>query len=168
MRKGSYYQYYVEGKDEKCLLEALKMDFRCIESGRIEIFNVIQNKFSAAQIRPMKKGTNVILVYDTDVEKTDVLEWNVKFLEKQSSVNKVFCVPQVKNLEDELIRACQIKSAKELTGSISNKEFKRDLIHCSNLGSRLKKYDFKMTDFWNKVPQNKFYVFGNEAAKIRS
>ena len=33
MRKSGIYQYYVEGEDERSLLNTLKLDLRCIESG---------------------------------------------------------------------------------------------------------------------------------------
>ena len=32
MRKSGIYQYYVEGEDERSLLNILKLDLRCIES----------------------------------------------------------------------------------------------------------------------------------------
>ena len=35
MRKSGIYQYYVEGEDERSLLNTLKLDLRCIESGKI-------------------------------------------------------------------------------------------------------------------------------------
>ena len=68
MRRNTIYQYYVEGEDEKSIINALKQGLRKIESGKVEKFNVIQNKFTIARIRPLKSGTVVILVYDTDVE----------------------------------------------------------------------------------------------------
>lgn len=54
MKKNSTYHYYVEGEDEKSLLDALKSDLKCIQSGKVEKFNVIQNRFTAARIRPLK------------------------------------------------------------------------------------------------------------------
>lgn len=46
MDKRKNYQYYVEGDDEKCLINVLKRDLQCIASGKVEKFNAIQNKFS--------------------------------------------------------------------------------------------------------------------------
>ena len=97
MRRNTRYQYYVEGEDEKSIINALKQGLRKIESGKVEKFNVIQNKFTIARVRPLKSGTVVILVYDTDVENNNsILEYNINFLRKQSAIKEVICVPQVK------------------------------------------------------------------------
>ena len=68
MKKNAIYHYYVEGEDEKKLLDVLKRDLCCIESGKVDKMNVIQTKFTVARIRPLKQDTTVVLVYDTDVE----------------------------------------------------------------------------------------------------
>lgn len=83
MRKNVHYQYYVEGEDEKTVLNALKTELQCIQSGRIDKFNVIQKHFNIAHIRPLKQNTIVVLVYDTDVENTDILEQNIRFLKNR-------------------------------------------------------------------------------------
>lgn len=168
MRNNRIFQYYVEGEDEKSIINALKQDVGCIESGKVEKFNVVQNRFTIARIRPLKKGTVVVLVYDTDVEKnTEILEYNINFLKKQKAIKDVACIPQVKNLEDELVRACEIRHIGELTKSGSKKEYKRDLISCTNLGNRLHSCNFDILKFWSKVPQNIFRKFGNDADEIK-
>lgn len=161
------YRYYVEGDDERAILNILKTELGCIRPGRVEKFNVIQNEFTVAQVREFRLNTVVIFVYDTDVNKTDILQQNIEFLKKQSSVKDVICIPQVPKLEKELVRACNIKKAKELTGSSSDKDFKRDLIKCTNLGKLLQKYEFDIEKFWNSVPQNEFQIFSNDASKIK-
>lgn len=168
MRKKAVYHYYVEGEDEISLLNALKMELGCIESGRVEKFNAIQNRFSTARIRPLKQGTIVVLVYDTDVEgNVEILRQNIKFLEKQSGIKKVLCIPQVKNLEDEIKRACKIKNIKELTRSVTNSDYKNDIIKCSNLGGRLQKCQFDISKLWNQNPSKPFLEFGNDAESIK-
>lgn len=168
MRKRLNYQYYVEGEDEKRLLDVLKRDLRCIESGKVDKFNAIQNRFTVARIRPFKQDTVVVLVYDTDVENIDILQQNVAFLKKQKSiVRDVICIPQTANLEDELVYAYKIKSIGELTHSSTKKDYKRDLINCTNLGVRLKKCEFDISKFWSRIPANKFRIFGNDANKIK-
>jgi len=168
MRKKATYHYYVEGEDEKSLLEALKRDLCCIESGKVDKVNVIQTRFTIARIRPLKPGTIVVLIYDTDVDKNiDILQYNVDFLKKQKGIQCVICIPQVKNLEDELRNACKIKHARELTKSSTKTEYKRDIISCSNLGKRLQECKFDISKLWSKVPDNKFKRFGNDADKIK-
>ena len=60
------YQYYVEGDDEKALVNTLKSDLRCIESGKVDVFNVVQNLLKPTRLRTLKPNTIVVLVYDTD------------------------------------------------------------------------------------------------------
>lgn len=167
MRKNSNVQYYVEGDDEKKLLNTLKTDMRCIVSGKVDKFNVIQNRFNSARIRTLKPNTVVILVYDTDVAKTDVLRQNIDFLKKQSAISDIICIPQIKNLEEELRYACQIHSICDLTHSVSKTDFKRDLIRCNNLNRRLQECRFDISKFWSRVPMGSFGEFGNGAFKIK-
>ena len=167
MKERLYYQYYVEGEDEKKFLEVLKRDLQCIASGKVEKFNVIQNKLTITRIRPLRQGTIVAFVYDTDVENIEIIQQNIEFLKAQSGIKDVLCIPQVKNLEEEILRACKIRNMGELTHSCTKKDYKRDLISCGNLGSRLEKCGFDISKFWNSIPENKFYVFGNDGAKIK-
>ena len=68
----------------------------------------------------LKPGTIVILVFDTDKDETDILDYNLHFLKKQSNVKKVIIIPEVKNLEDELVRSCNIANVKELMNDSGN------------------------------------------------
>lgn len=168
MRRKAIYHYYVEGEDEKKLFDVLKKDLCCIESGKVDKMNVVQTKFTVARIRPLKQGTIVVLVYDTDVENNmDILQFNVRFLNNQKGIREVICIPQVKHLEDELLRACEIKNIIELTKSTSRSNYKNDLINCTNLGARLKSCKFDISKMWKQMPTNKFKCFGNYAEKIK-
>ena len=44
MKEGEYYHYFVEGEDDKKVISTLKSDFRSIVPGKVQKFNVIQNK----------------------------------------------------------------------------------------------------------------------------
>ena len=139
------YHYFVEGEDEKKLLSVLKTDMQLILPGKIEHFNIIQEKITKPRLMTIKSGTTIVLVFDTDVGDSKILNENIRFLEKQSTIKKVLCITQVKNLEDEFKRSCNIKQIKELTGSKSNKDFKADLIKEKNLSKKLsaKNFNFK-------------------------
>ena len=168
MGRNSTYQYYVEGDDEKHLINILKKDLRCIVSGKVDKFNAVQQTFTTARIRPLKQGTIIVLVYDTDIENVDILEKNIRFLNKQSTVKALLCIPQCSKLEDELEAACgNVTKALEITHSKGNKNFKRDLINCTNLGNRLTECAFDICRFWSKVPKNQFAQFGNDAERIK-
>lgn len=167
MKKQLNYQYYVEGEDEKCLLNTLKTDLRCIQPGKVDKFNAVQSRFTDARIRTLKPNTIIILVYDTDVDFTEILRYNIAFLNQKSAIKQVFCIPQVNALENELLRSCQIKTIQELTHSSSKANYKRDLINCTNLAARLKCCNFDISKMWTQIPLNSFFEFGNDASKIK-
>lgn len=69
-------------------------------------------------------------MFDTDKDETDILDSNLRFLKKQPNVKKVIIIPEVKKLEDELVRSCNITNVKDLMKSKSNSEYKSDLAKC--------------------------------------
>ncbi len=166
MQKKGYYQYYVEGEDERKLLSVLKTEMECIVPGKIEVFNVVQEEITAIRLMQLKKGTTVILVFDTDEGNIEILRKNMNRLSRCQEVSSLICIPQVNNLEDELLRSCHIKQIKELLGSKSNKDFKHDLIVEKNLKKKLLNHGFDIQKFWNRNPENKFreIILGHLAA----
>ena len=115
----------------------------------------------------LKPGTIVILVFDTDKDETDILDYNLHFLKKQSNVKKVIIIPEVKNLEDELVRSCNITNVKELMKSKSNSEYKSDLAKCKNLKQVLINYHFDINSFWNQNPKGVFTKYKNDSYLIK-
>lgn len=160
-------QYFVEGEDEKKLINTLKNQLGVIQSGKVQKLNVIENKISMNILRTLKKGTVVVLVFDTDTGKTEILNKNIKMLNECSFISKVITIPQVKNLEDELVRCCNIINITELLNSRSKKDFKSDLIHVTNLDSKLREHGFNINLFWNKQPDAPYQRIVNEAAQIK-
>ena len=167
MRRNGIYQYYVEGDNEKKLINTLKQELKCIQAGKVDIFNPVQERFNNTRLIPLRTGTMVVLVYDTDTDSVGILKDNIYFLKKQSVIKDVICIPQVRRLEDELVRACNIKNVLELTKSSSEKDFKRDFNKCTNLDDILKNADFDMGKMWNQMPQNDFVAFGNDSQRIK-
>lgn len=163
----SYYQYYVEGDDDRKIVNALKTDFQIISPGKVDKFNVVQNLLNKNRIQVLKRDTTVVLVFDTDTNSMEILEKNIEFLRKQKSVRDVICIPQVDNLEDELVRACSIKQVKELTGSKTDSEFKSDILKITNLKQKLEEKDFNFEKFWNSIPKGVFQQVTNDSEKIR-
>lgn len=161
------YQYYVEGEDEKCLVQVLKTELRCIEPGKVQKLNAVQERFKIGHIRTLKADTIIVLIYDTDKEQTDILQENINFLKKQGAVKSVLCIPQIKNLEEELVYSCNMKKVGELTHSETISDFKGAIIGCSNLGARLKQCGFSVNKLWSRIPVNTFSKFGNNADKIK-
>lgn len=138
-----------------------------ILSGRVEVFNVICDKVTNARLMTIKPKTYVILVFDTDVDKVDILEDNIRMFEKCPSVIEVLTIPQVKNLEDELVRACDIKNATELFGGNSLKDFKADFIKEKNLMKKLEAKGFDICKLWQRNPKALFGNITNDAGRIK-
>ncbi|MBQ2677795.1 MAG: hypothetical protein IJF96_02660 [Firmicutes bacterium] len=167
MAKNEFFQFYVEGEDEKKVIDTLKKDMKTIVSGKVDVLNVIQKEIKSPRIRTLKTGTNVILVYDTDIERTDILEKNIRLLQSSKHIKRIICIPQVKNLEEELVRATNVRRALDILGSRSLADFKRDLIKCTNLDRKLQERGFDMSKFWCKTPHNSFAKYGNDAELIK-
>lgn len=165
------YQYYVEGEDEKCLLRALRSDLQCIRPGKIEIFNALQDRFDSkkykSRLRTLHRRTTVVLVFDTDTMNVNILRENIQFLKKQGMVREVLCIPQVKNLEEELVYCCRIRRIEDFMPSRSRKNFKSDLIACTNLAAKLTKNGFSVEKLWSRRPEGIFAEFPGDGEKIK-
>lgn len=68
--------YFVEGPCEEKLINALKIEPRLLTPGKVNVYNIIQNEIPRREVNMIKAGTIVVLVFDTDVEKTDILQKN--------------------------------------------------------------------------------------------
>lgn len=167
MAKNEIYQFYVEGEDEKKVIETLKKDMNSIVSGKVEVLNVIQKEIKTPRIRTLKTGTNVVLVYDTDIEKTDILDKNIRQLKASKHIKRIICIPQVYNLEDELVSATNVRQAMDILGSKTLTDYKRDLIKCTNLDKKLQERDFDIAKMWNKTPPDSFARYGNDSDLIK-
>ena len=161
------YHFFVEGVGERAIINTLKTDFQCIQAEKVDVFNVIQNKLNKNMLMKLKPGTIVILVFDTDKDETDILDSNLRFLKKQPNVKKVIIIPKVKNLEDELVRSCNITNVKDLMRSKSNSEYKSDLAKCKNLKQVLINNQFDIHSFWNQNPKGVFAKYKNDNKLIK-
>jgi hypothetical protein len=138
------FQYYVEGETDAVLLRALKTDMQCIVPGKIKVFNVVEEEFTRARLMTLKHKTNVVLLFDTDTLNASILKKNMKFLSNQSMIGHVYCLPQVNNLEDELIRTCNISKIRELLSSKTDTDFKTDFCKCTTIKQALERHDFSI------------------------
>ena len=154
--------YFAEGKCEERLLNALKENPQKIQSGRVKVFNVVQKLLPKSQLVTIQTGTTVVLVFDTDVQNTEFLRENISRLRTLCSKVKLVFLPQVLNLEDELVRCSEIKSVIELTHSKSNKDFKRDFCSITNVRSVLDRANLNVRLLWNEdVPSSFGFVKSN-------
>ena len=162
-----YFQYYVEGEDEEKLINVLKSDMQCIVAGKVQVLNPVTEKITAMRLRTLKKYTTVILVFDTDVSKTKILEENIKTLNRCANVKNVYCIPQVFKVEDELENCCNINSIDDLLGTSGSKEFKHRLIIEKNLKKKLETAGFDIRKLWSKSPTGLFKDIPNDSDKIK-
>lgn len=162
-----YFHYFVEGDDDRKIINTLKTDFQLIIPGKVDKFNVVDKTLKKNHLMSIKAGTTVVLVFDTDTGNTDILKKNIEFLSKQNNIKDVICITQIENLEDELVRSTSVKEIRELTKSRSNSEFKTDVLHISNLKKRLEECSFDFTKFWSCQPKNEYKDIVNEADRIR-
>lgn len=166
--KINYIQYFVEGECEEKLINTLKSELMVVKTGRVQKLNVIENEISKARLIALRPGTMVVLIFDTDTGNTEILNKNIKKLSECGSVADLVLIPQVKNLEDELVKSCRIRNVKELLGSKSNKEFKGDFIRVTNLANKLKSKEFDINLIWKNTPLSPYQNIKNDARKIKN
>lgn len=161
------YQYFVEGDDEKKLIEVLKTDMQLIQPGKIQVLNVIQERLSEYRLRVLSEGTILVFVFDTDTKNTDILNENIRKVKNTKRIKNLYCVIQVKNLEDELIRSTDINRIEELLGSKGKANYKRDFIRERNLKQKLEAHSFDFKKLWCKNSQPPYELIKNDAIKIK-
>lgn len=163
-----HYQYYVEGPDEKSLLTELKTKMCLIQPGKIQVLNVVQNKIRDTHLMQLKDDTIVVFVFDTDKDGGyTTLHNNIAFCERHRKVKQVLCVPQVRNLEDELVRSCNITDIINLLPSRSRSNFKTDFIKEKKLKEKLEGKNFDIHTIWNQTPDGEYENIPNDAEKIK-
>ena len=162
MRKTNRVIYFVEGECEAKLINALKEIPAAIRPGKVKIINVIQNLISASQLVQIQAGTTVVLVFDTDVPKTDCLKENIIQLRKKCTRVEVVFLPQVRNFEEDLVRCTDVERVSELTHSRSSRDFKRDFCAATNARNLLERHHLDMTRLWSTHPPEGFsFVMSN-------
>lgn len=155
-----YFQYFVEGECEEKLINALKIPpCNFIIPGKVEVFNVIQNKLSKQRILSIKPNATIILVYDTDIRDDSKLIENIKLLNNNGFKN-IIHIQSVKNFEDEIKFSCSIKSIHQIFQTKGRDEFKSKFIHCSNIINKLTLEGFEINKLWirkvNVLPFSKY------------
>lgn len=165
--KSKFVQYYVEGEDEEKLINVLKTDLSAIRPGKVQKLNVVTNEIPNARLIPLHSGTMVVLVFDTDAGNINILNRNLEKLKKCPYVSEIVTIPQVLNLEQELVRSCNIKRAAELLGSKSTKDFKSDFIRVSNLADKLREHQFDIRRLWCGKPPSPYQSIENLSEKVK-
>ena len=159
--------YFVEGRCEEKLLNALKEQPQKIQSGRVKVFNVIQNPLSNSQLITIQPGTTVALVFDTDIPLTEFLKDNIQRLGKYCSKVKIVYLPQVLNFEGEIVHCSDLRSASDLTHSKSNKDFKRDFCAMTNIRAAVERVNLNVENLWAEEPPADFAFLERNSSFIK-
>lgn len=165
--KTKYIQYYVEGPDDKKVIDTLKTKMRLVKPGKVDVLNVVTERITDLRLRNLSPGTMVVLVFDVDAGSRDILNANIQKLENCQAVTEVVTIPQVSKLEIELVRSCDIRQIKELLNSRSNDDFKRDVMRVTNLDTKLREHQFDIDHFWSATPTPPYQDIPNKAAKVK-
>ncbi len=169
MSKNDKYLYLVEGENEKTFINAIKNDY--IVSGKVSVFNVLTKTITTARLRKITPMTNVVLVFDTDVNDKSCIQFlqkNIDELKKSKNVKSIILVIQVNNFEDELLRATSISKLIDFTNSKSVKDFKGDFNKLDkSLIKKLQQFHFDIDKLWIKQPQNLYKNLSNMSIQVK-
>lgn len=145
------YQYFVEGECEEKFINSFKVaPINKVLSGKVEVFNFINNKISNQRIAVLKRNTIIILVYDIDVEKSQVLEENIKKLNKYGFKN-IIHIQSIKNFEDELVYSTKLNNINDMFNTEGKDEFKKAFIKQKDIVNKLEKVEFDINKIWSRV-----------------
>lgn len=156
--------YYVEGPCEQQLISALKEAPEKLIPGKTKVFNVVQNLIPKSQILSIQAGTTVVFVFDTDVPQTSNLKKNVELLNRYCRKLKIVFLPQVLNLEEELVRCTDVRTAMDLTKSESVRNFKTDFckMKAKECRAMLERHKLDHERLWmTKVPKAFGFIENN-------
>ena len=91
----------MEGQCEQKIVEALKEEPQRLRSGKVKVLNPITQEIPSSVLLTIKKGSVVVLVFDTDIPVTEQLKNNIRRIRKYCKVDIVY-LGQVLRLVDHL------------------------------------------------------------------
>ncbi len=161
-------QYYVEGECEQKLVKTLAAH-NLILPGQTDVLNPVQDQIKSTHLRKLPAKTTVVLIFDTDKNNMDILKANIQFLKKHQNIKKTIAIPQVTNLEKELIRCTDIHQIRQLLNCKTNSEFKNAFIEEKRLYEKLQSHHFDFEKLWSEKPGDVLQKAGiqNESKLIK-
>lgn len=161
--------YFVEGECEETLIHALKMQPSLVCPGKVRKHNVIQDLIPKSILLSIKPRTQVVFVFDTDVERTDILKKNMDRIHQYCSQIVIVHLMQVLNFEDEMVRSTDVKKAQDLTKSKSISNFKHDFgrMNPKECRQNLKRHRFDIHKIWVTKPRKNFSDFEQNGNLIK-
>ena len=148
-------QYYVEGECEQKLVKTL-VAHNLILPGQTDVLNPVQDHIKSTHLRKLPAKTTVVLIFDTDKNNMDILKSNIQFLKEHLNIKKTITIPQVTNLEEELIRCTDVHQVRYLLNCKTNSEFKTAFIEEKRLYEKLQSHHFDFEKLWSENPGASF------------
>ena len=158
------FQYYVEGKCEKKLVRTL-IDQRLIIAGQTYVLNPVQDSIKPTHLRVLPPKTNNILIFDTDafdtgISEVDILKKNIACLKSCKNIRNIIIIPQVRNLEEELLRCTNIRHIRNLVNCPHDSDFKTAFIEEKRLFDKLQSHNFDFRKLWSSEPTQSLQSIG--------
>lgn len=148
-------QYYVEGDCEQKLVKTL-VAHNLILPGQTDVLNPVQDHIKSTHLRKLPAKTTVVLIFDTDKNNMDILKTNIQSLKKHPNIKQIITIPQVTNLEKELIRCTDVHQVRQLLNCKTNSEFKTAFIEEKRLYEKLQSHHFDFEKLWSDKPSEAF------------
>lgn len=152
------------------MIHALKQEPGKLIPGKVKVYNVIQKMIPKSHLLSVQPGTIVTFVFDTDIPVSKYLKKNIESLEKYCIKTQIVYLPQVMNLEDELVRCTDVKKVSELTKSNGNKNFKADFCRMKSQECRnmLEHHGIDVSKLWTTCPPDVFGFVQRNCSQIKS
>ena len=146
--------YFVEGECEAQLIHALKLSPARLISGRVKVYNTIQELIPKSVLLTIQTGTTIALAFDTDKPDTTILRKNIELIKRYCKRIKIVYLPQVLDFEDEMVWCTDVGSAIDLTHSRGLSNFKTDFcrLKASDCRLLLERHHFNADLLWSKTP----------------
>lgn len=162
------YQYYVEGECERKLVKTL-IGQGLIIPGQVDVLNPVQDRIKLAHLRKLPPKSKVILIFDTDTSNVDILRDNLQFLSAHLNQKNIITIPQVHNLEEELILCTDIRRIRDLINCRHDSDFKTAFIEEKRLFDKLQAHSFSFDGLWSSQPDPIFRNIGiqNQSSLIK-
>ena len=165
------FRYFVEGPCEKVFVKAFMFcDGQSFQEGQIEVINFVNERISRAFARTIQRNSKVVIVIDTDVENTEILDSNIDMLQKVSMISKedIYIVMSIHSFEDEIVYSClNVSNIHQLFSTSGISEFKKKFIAHKELNKKLESVGFDMNKIWSRKPTNVFSKYQNNGNKIK-
>lgn len=153
------YQYYVEGECERKLVKTL-IGQDLVIPGQTDVLNPVQEHIKMTHLRKLPPKATIVLIFDTDTGNVDILKDNLLFLSSHFHSRNIVTIPQVHNLEEELIQCTNIRRIRELINCQHDSDFKTAFIEEKRLFDKLQDHSFRFDVLWSSQPDPIFRNIG--------